>query len=826
MRNINKMLKGVAFLMCLGFLAFAGNADAAVSKASVTSHQYYKDCQRAQSFVDQYDTKMGNTNQDQCNQSCCLYYQSLVAQADAANRKKAEQTWKDCVSSAEKYLSQANDALKECKKTAEAAQKAEKNATKKNDDLTDKQKEQAAAEKAMKDAEAAYNAKCQNQGTLTQECQKLLDAYEKAAKNAGKKANATQKAQNQAESAQAAAKSATDAAHRSSCPDGQVWSETGCHDPVLLDSRLGDAAADSTAAGSENDLKEAQQDAKDSVNRQETCSSKLGIGEKGELKSGFDIFKLIACKIMVLVADLRVIVYILSGFGLIAFAYGAIIGKINFKQLANIAIGLFILSMTTSFIEYFAYDGRKGSLAFGDFLPDGNHAKYMSNYTQEECANNPNLCPDVALAGAKDAAEGSSWSLKDLKNSINSARDAIKTASNTVKTVQNNVRNVTNAVSNIGNAIKNGGDPFSMVNNIVAGVSQISSAVTNTAGALASGASSLSNSLQDMTSTQEQLAYRQQLESEYNRLKAKCDHGNCSENERNALLKLQEQMNSQTTSVDQYLANNGKGGGSTILDGINQVNNMVGQAANATNKMNSATSMGQEVFGDNTLGAILGAANGLAEGYVQTTDFINNNKNNGNFDFRDQQTKDEEDWNAKLRKAQNDCAAKGGINDYKIITTQLGKKQISGHCYNTTEKGSLVEINDDGTMDVTRNNHGGNNNVYEARIDANGNIISSSRTQFGQDAQGNADETKGNSTSDFSKNPDGGDTTKTTDANGNETFRDRDANGNITGIETNGQKIVTPEEKEKRVKECTDRKEIYCERTGSCVRTQSDCNPK
>lgn len=820
MRNINKMLKGVAFLMCLGFLAFAGNADAKISKATVTSHQYYKDCQRAQSFVDQYDTKMGNTNQEQCNQSCCLYYQSLVSQAGAADRKQAEKTWKDCVSAAEKYLNQANDALKECKKTAETAKKADEKAAKKDDNLEKKKKEQEAANKAMAEAEAAYNAKCQNKGTLSKECEKLLDAYEKAAENAGKKANAVKKAESQAASANAAAASATDAAHRSSCPDGQVWSETGCHDPIMTDTDLGAAGKGSTATGSENDLKNAQHDAMDSVNRQETCSSKLGIGEKGELKSGFDIFKLIACKIMVLVADLRVIVYILSGFGLIAFAYGAIIGKINFKQLANIAIGLFILSMTTSFIEYFAYDGRKGSLAFGDFLPDGNHAKYMSNYTQEECANNPDLCPDVALAGAKDAAEGSSWSWKDLKSSISSARDAIKTASNTVKTVQNNVRNVTNAVSNIGNAIKNGGDPFTMVNNIVAGVSQISDAVTNTAGALASGASSLSNSLQDMTSSQEQLAYRQQLETEYNRLKAKCDHGNCSENEWKSLNNLKEQMDNQTTGVDKYLANDGKGGGSTILDGINKVNNMAGQAANATNQMQAATGMGQEVFGDNTLGAILGAANGLAEGYNQTTDFIENNKNNGNMDFRSQETKNEEDWNEKLRKLQNDCAAKGGKNDYQIITKSLsGQKAISGSCYNVTSNGTHVEIHNDGSKDVIRNNSSGNNTTYEAHIDANGNVTSSTLTQHGADAQGNADENRGNTVT----NPNGGSTTTTVDANGNTTHKERDADGNTTSIETNGQTIVTPEEKARRVKECADRKEIYCERTGSCVRTQSDC---
>lgn len=810
MRNINKMLKGVAFLMCLGFLAFAENADAKTTTESVTKKigeietKYGMSCDRASGYIGQYNSK----------EQECAGLRAQASQAKAADKAAANQAVKTCENDRDKFLKQANDAVKECESTAKAATKAQDKADKKNTNLSKKNSEAETAQRALTEAETKYNDTCVGEGKDpdSKNCQNLYKAYEKAAKNAGKKAQAAAKAQSQANSANAAAASAAEAAGRSSCPDDEVWdAEMGsCRPPIITETDLGAAGKDSTETGSENDLKNAQQDARDSVNRQETCSSKLGIGEKGELQSGFDIFKLIACKIMVLVADLRVIVYILSGFGLIAFAYGAIIGKINFKQLANIAIGLFILSMTTSFIEYFAYDGRKGSLAFGDFLPDGNHAKYMSNYTQEECKNNPDLCPDVALAGAKEAAEGSSWSWKDLKSSISSARDAIKTASNTVKTVQNNVRNVTNAVSNIGNAIKNGGDPFTMVNNIVAGVSQISGAVTNTAGALASGASSLSNSLQDMASSQEQLAYRQQLETEYNRLKAKCDHGNCSQNEKNALANLQTQMDNQTTGVDKYLANDGKGGGSTILDGINKINNMAGQAANATNQMQAATSMGQEVFGDNTLGAILGAANGLAEGYSQTTDFIENNKNNGNMDFRSEQTKAEDDKDARIRKLKQECAEKGGHWD-----------DVMG-CNGTTGS-SFVTFNDDGSKDVTRNNSSGNNTTYEAHIDANGNVTSSTFTQRGTDAQGNADDTKGNTVTNHSTNPNGGSTTTTVDSKGNTTHQDRDGDGNTTGIETNGQTIVTPEEKARREKECADRKEIYCERTGSCVRTQSDC---
>lgn len=48
----------------------------------------------------------------------------------------------------------------------------------------------------------------------------------------------------------------------------------------------------------------------------------------------------------------RNIVYILSGFGLIGFAVAAIFGKLNFKWLAMICIGLAVLAGADSIIGY------------------------------------------------------------------------------------------------------------------------------------------------------------------------------------------------------------------------------------------------------------------------------------------------------------------------------------------------------------------------------------------------------------------------------------------------------------------------------------------
>lgn len=84
-----------------------------------------------------------------------------------------------------------------------------------------------------------------------------------------------------------------------------------------------------------------------------------------------DPFKLIACKAATTLEDLRIIVYVIAGFGLIAFAFAAIFGKISFKHLSQIAIGLFLVSMTAPFIEYFVGSGTD-KLVYGDYLTVGN----------------------------------------------------------------------------------------------------------------------------------------------------------------------------------------------------------------------------------------------------------------------------------------------------------------------------------------------------------------------------------------------------------------------------------------------------------------------
>lgn len=66
-----------------------------------------------------------------------------------------------------------------------------------------------------------------------------------------------------------------------------------------------------------------------------------------------NIFTEIRGKAINTLVDSRKLVYLLGGFGLIGFAFMAVFNKISWKWFANIAIGLFLVSVMGMFIAYF-----------------------------------------------------------------------------------------------------------------------------------------------------------------------------------------------------------------------------------------------------------------------------------------------------------------------------------------------------------------------------------------------------------------------------------------------------------------------------------------
>ncbi len=86
-----------------------------------------------------------------------------------------------------------------------------------------------------------------------------------------------------------------------------------------------------------------------------------------------DVLDLVRDKAADFIRNLRPLIFILAGFGLIGFAFGAIFGKISWKWFANIAIGLFLVANVGLFVDYFASkDGTRSiyreALGYGRYL--------------------------------------------------------------------------------------------------------------------------------------------------------------------------------------------------------------------------------------------------------------------------------------------------------------------------------------------------------------------------------------------------------------------------------------------------------------------------
>lgn len=65
-----------------------------------------------------------------------------------------------------------------------------------------------------------------------------------------------------------------------------------------------------------------------------------------------------------IIEHVKVIAYVLGGFGLVGVAWGAIFGKINWKWFGNLAIGLFIISWMGMTIDYFTGRTKSAENAF------------------------------------------------------------------------------------------------------------------------------------------------------------------------------------------------------------------------------------------------------------------------------------------------------------------------------------------------------------------------------------------------------------------------------------------------------------------------------
>lgn len=79
-----------------------------------------------------------------------------------------------------------------------------------------------------------------------------------------------------------------------------------------------------------------------------------------------DLFDTAAGKLATVFKNVRQIVFILGGFALVAFAIAAIFGKLDWKKVAILAVGLALLAVASQVVEY-AVTSEEGDVTSRDW---------------------------------------------------------------------------------------------------------------------------------------------------------------------------------------------------------------------------------------------------------------------------------------------------------------------------------------------------------------------------------------------------------------------------------------------------------------------------
>ena len=616
-------------------------------EANKTYAEANKKAAAAESQVDSLTTELGK--QQKAKAEAQKKMNEALARGDTEAAKKA----RDDMAAADKAANTASEKLDTAKKDLKDAQKASAKAEKASEKASEKAYKAAkkaeekeyketvkAAEKAEKNANKDLKKAQKEYDKLQKKCEKNpdecdIDALQAAQTNLdAATANADAATKNREDvdgttAAKEAAAKAEEEARQQALYDSMEEEEpyepeikcTGegenqtCVEVICDESGncseapVGTYANSLTSGSDGSDGAGEELDAMGNPVSQQRCA---------EAKD--DIFKYIACKAMTTLADVRVIVYTLAGFGLIAFAFAAIFNKISWKHLANLCIALFILSMMTPFISYFTQDNG-AQISYGNYLPAG--FTNISGSDVDAAANcdtiKGDVCPDVTV---DTSAKDSKWSWKDLKNTVKSGINAAKTAYDTYKTVKNTVETTVDQAKKIGTAIKNSEGGLTGVLDTLGEVATASNTIFNTvqtgAGAVVANTSSIANDVQNAGKSGAELAFDKENQNRINELEKKLAAGNLSpEQQEWAKAELEQRKAAVDSNKVTDFANNQ---GQKALDKINSVAKTGSTVTNIATKASNAAQQGATIGGGigtatgDTLGAIFGIATAAGEG--------------------------------------------------------------------------------------------------------------------------------------------------------------------------------------------------------------------
>lgn len=189
------------------------------------------------------------------------------------------------------------------------------------------------------------------------------------------------------------------------------------------------------------------------------------------------IFSKISAKAADAITNISHLAYILAGFGMIAFTFAAIFGKMNWKHFGNIAIGLMMVASSGMIIEFFVTppgtpeENYRYKLSFGDYIssavgdslgqPGLNKEDPIDLSGLEEKTKDNGLMPmNSAKNGTgipKAEKKKSLWGkIKDAGNFVNDTAKTVKKGVQTASKLKSNAKDVANLAGAMGEAIKSG----------------------------------------------------------------------------------------------------------------------------------------------------------------------------------------------------------------------------------------------------------------------------------------------------------------------------------------------------------------------------------
>lgn len=114
----------------------------------------------------------------------------------------------------------------------------------------------------------------------------------------------------------------------------------------------------------------------------------------GDALAASGIFETMRSKVATTLRDLRMIIYVVGGIGLITFTFAAIFGKISFKHLANICFSLFLVAMIAPFVRFFTGDeSALTELSYNNYLSPVNGSA-DDHTVSGKCGSNCPSSPD------------------------------------------------------------------------------------------------------------------------------------------------------------------------------------------------------------------------------------------------------------------------------------------------------------------------------------------------------------------------------------------------------------------------------------------------